>query len=72
MMCLRCFNKENLVMLPDGQTMVTMSTVNSAYNSKYFIGNDININVDGDEDAAALYSPIEADGFTTPPASQEL
>lgn len=52
-------NGENIALLPDGETQVTINNVNHFVNTEYFIGNDIS------EEAGIQYPKIEADGFTT-------
>ena len=52
-------NGENIALLPDGETQVTINNVNHFVNTEYFIGNDIS------EELGIQYPKIEADGFTT-------
>ena len=52
-------NGENIALLPDGETEVTINNVNHFVNTEYFVGNDIS------EEAGIQYPKIEADGFTT-------
>ena len=51
---------KNMAKLPDGETGVGITTVNSNVNNKYFIGNDVS-----DPLVGVQYPQIEADGFTT-------
>lgn len=52
-------NGENMAKLPDGETRVGITTVNSNVNNEYFIGNDVS------DPVGVQYPQIEADGFTT-------
>lgn len=45
--------------LPDGETRVGITTVNSNVNNEYFIRNDVS------DPLGVQYPQIEADGFTT-------
>lgn len=50
---------ENIAKLPDGETGVGITTVNSNVNNEFFIGNDVS------DPLGIQYPQIEADGFTT-------
>ena len=50
---------ENMTKLPDGETRVGITTVNSNVNNEYFIRNDVS------DPLGVQYPQIEADGFTT-------
>ena len=52
-------NGENIALLPDGTTEVTINNVNYHQNQQYFLGNDPST-IQG-----VVYPLIEADGFTT-------
>ena len=52
-------NDENIALLSDGVTEVTISSVNQDDNKQYFVGNDES------EAAGVQYESVEADGFTT-------
>ncbi|KAL7552796.1 hypothetical protein ACHAWF_016052, partial [Thalassiosira exigua] len=52
-------NGQNIALLPDGETQVTINNVNHFVNTEYFIGNDVS------EPGGIQYPKIEADGFTT-------
>ncbi|KAL7543599.1 hypothetical protein ACHAXR_012911, partial [Thalassiosira sp. AJA248-18] len=52
-------NGENIALLPDGVTEVTINNINHNENTQYFHGNDKS------ESGGVIYPLIEADGFTT-------
>ena len=52
-------NGQNIAILPDGVTEVTINNVNYNNNTEYFRGNDVS------EVNGVQYPLIEADGFTT-------
>mmetsp|Transcript_2678 Transcript_2678/g.6354 ORF Transcript_2678/g.6354 Transcript_2678/m.6354 type:complete len:784 (+) Transcript_2678:95-2446(+) len=54
-------NGENIALLPDGTTPVTINTVNYEHNSEYFIGNELV----GRNTFTSPYPKLEADGITT-------
>ena len=51
-------NGENIAKLPDGETIVSINTVNYDTNEEYFIGDDINA------ETGIQYHHVEADGCT--------
>ncbi|KAL9184816.1 LOW QUALITY PROTEIN: hypothetical protein ACHAXT_002593 [Thalassiosira profunda] len=51
-------NGENVALLPDGETVVSIDTVNHKNNTDFFYGNDFSY-------GPVSYPLIEADGFTT-------
>ena len=51
-------NGENIAKLPDGETIVSINTVNYGTNKDYFVGNDISTEL------GVQYQIVEADGFT--------
>ena len=52
-------NGQNIALLPDGVTEVTINNVNYDSNQEYFVGNDVS------EAMGVQYQSVEADGFTT-------
>ena len=56
-------NGDNIALVPDSDTPVTINNVNYKLNAEYFIGNELEGR--DENNRVAPYMKIEADGFTT-------